>query len=213
MRLLSSLWPYRCIFTTSLYANMKSFLLSVCLFSLMLATISCKTETPSGSTDTASSATPGLKVAYINGDSILLNFTAFREESERLDAKQMQLEKDLQNKGAALEREIMDYQKKAQEGSLTGKEMQAREKYLAGRQEALFAERDKLAKEILAETEVINNRLQGILKDVLDSVRREDGYDFIFSYVQGGQILIADERFDITDKVLARLNAAVGDLE
>lgn len=100
----------------------------------------------------------------------------------------------------------MSYQQKAQSGSLTPKEMEAREKYLASRQEALMAERDKLAKAFMEESDSINKRLQGVLHDKLEAIKKKEGYDFILSYVDGGAILIADEKYNITEEVLKMLN-------
>jgi outer membrane protein len=124
-----------------------------------------------------------------------------------MEIKQRQAEEQLQSKGAALEKEIMAYQKKAQTGTMTGKEMEAREKYLSTRQESILAERDKIAQEIMEETSAINKRLQAVLHEKLNEIKKQEGYDFILSYVEGGAILVADEKYDITDKVLKELNA------
>src|SRR4030095_2449121 len=153
-----------------------------------------------------SSSTSGLNVAYVNADSILHNYKEFRAQSVSMEAKQKQAEDMLQAKGAALEKEFNTYQQRAQKGTMTGKEMQAQEKYLSNKQEALLAERDKLAKEIMDETEEINKRLQKVLQDKLQEIKKEKGYDFIFSYIQGGPILVADEKYDITEEVLKELN-------
>ncbi|HUR30289.1 MAG TPA: OmpH family outer membrane protein [Saprospiraceae bacterium] len=150
--------------------------------------------------------TSGLKIAYVNGDSILLNFKEFRSQSEAMDEKQKKAEEELQKKGAALEREFMTYQQQAQKGTMTGKEMEARERYLSGKQETLLAERDKVAKEIMEETTEINTRLQKVLQDRLKEIKEKEGYDFILSYIAGGPILVADEKYDITEEVLKQLN-------
>ncbi len=169
-------------------------------------TISCDKSKSAESTDNATGNT-NLKIAYVNGDSILQNFKEFKAESEAMEARQKQAEEDLQKKGTALEREIMTYQQQAQKGTLTGKEMEAREKYLSTRQQAVLAERDKIAKEILDETAIINDRLQKVIHDILDSIKEKEGYDFIFSYIEGGPILIADDKYDITERVLTELNS------
>jgi outer membrane protein len=148
----------------------------------------------------------GLKIAYVNGDSILMNFKEFRSQSEAMEEKQKKAEDELQKKGAALEREFMTYQQQAQKGTMTGKEMEARERYLSGKQEALLAERDKVAKEIMDETTEINTRLQKVLQDRLKEIKEKEGYDFILSYIAGGPILVADEKYDITEEVLKQLN-------
>lgn len=186
---------------------MHRFILFVAFISVLMI-ISC--EKKADTTNTTVSTTTGLKIAYINGDSILMNYSEFRVQSEAMEAKQRQAEEDLQKKGSALEREFMNYQQQAQKGTMTGKEMEAREKYLSGRQEALIAERDKAAREIMDETTEINDRLQKVLHDKLNAIKERDGYDFILSYITGGPILVADEKYDITEEVLRELNKSGG---
>ena len=178
------------------------------LLSLILVTSAC--EKNGGSKTNTSSDSPGLKIAFVNGDTVLYHFSEFRKESEAMQEKQRKAEEMLQGKGAALEKEIMDYQRKAQSGTMTGKEMEAREKYLGTRQEALMQERDKLAQQFMEETETINKRLKKVLNEKLDQIKEQEGYDFILSYVEGGAILAADEKYDITQQVLKALNANTG---
>ena len=102
----------------------------ILFYSLMIFFLSlnaCEKKSASVEVDNADS--PGLKIAYVNGDSILFNFNEFRAESEAMEEKQRKAEEDLQKKGAALEREFITYQQQAQKGTMTGKEMEARENY------------------------------------------------------------------------------------
>lgn len=183
---------------------MKNFNILFVLGCTLLMTYACK-EAASPASQSAGEST-GLKIAYVNGDSILTNYKEFKKESEAMEIKQRSAEEQLQSKGAALEREIMAYQQKAQTGTMTGKEMEAREKYLSTRQEAIMAERDKMAQEIMSETAQINKRLQAVMQEKLNEIKDKEGYDFILSYVEGGQVLVANEKYDITERVLKALN-------
>jgi Skp family chaperone for outer membrane proteins len=147
-----------------------------------------------------------LKIAYVQGDTILHKFDEWRKESEILEQKQKAAEADLQTKGAALEKEIMDYQRKAQSGTMTGKEMEAREKYLGSRQEALMMERDKLAQEIMAQSAEVDKRLRKMLNDKLEIIKKREGYHYILNKGEGSGVLVADTAFDITAEVLKLLN-------
>jgi outer membrane protein len=183
---------------------MRHFLGFILSASILFSLVACEKSKTSVSVDDSDST--GLKIAYVNGDSILNNFTEFKSESEAMEIRQRQAEEDLQKKGAALEKEFMAYQQRAQKGTMTGKEMEAQERYLSGKQEAILTERDKIAKEILDETSAINDRLQKVIHDILNEIKEEEGYDFILSYIQGGPILVADEKYDITERVLTELN-------
>ncbi len=179
------------------------FVVVICLSTLLF---SCAGDTSSGREVESGGGSSDLKIAFVYGDSILMNYKEFRRESDAMELKQRRAEEELQKKGMALEKEIMDYQQKAQSGLMTPKEMQAREKYLATRQEAVLGERDKMAQEIMEETAVINQRLHGVLQEKLAEIKKREGYDFILSYIEGGALLLADDRFDITDMVLKELN-------
>ncbi len=185
---------------------MKNLSIPFVLVCTLLMTYACKEAGSSAAQPTGEGT--GIKIAYVNGDSILTNYKEFKKESAAMEIKQRNAEEQLQSKGAALEREIMAYQQKAQTGTMTGKEMEAREKYLSTCQEAIMAERDKMAQEIMSETAQINKRLQAVMQEKLNEIKKQEGYDFILSYVEGGQVLVADEKYDITDRVLKELNAS-----
>src|SRR5688500_477686 len=163
--------------------NRISFLSAVVF---LLSLIACEKKASDGASVKVSaddSPSTGLKIAYVNGDSIHFNFKEFRTQSEAMDVKKRKAEEELQKKLSALEREFYTYQQQAQKGTMTGKEMEAREKYLTGKQESLMAERDKAAKEIVDETNEINERLQKVIEDILKDIKDKEGYDFILSYV------------------------------
>ncbi len=150
-----------------------------------------------------------LTLAYINADSVLENFTQFRKEKDALDKKQLDIDTKLGSRGRALENEVATIQQKIQSGLLTPKEIQEQEQRLGGRQQALMAERDKLAKEIMEEGSGINDRLQKVLIASLEKIKKERGYHYILSYVKGGQILLGNPADDITVEVLKILNGQV----
>lgn len=147
-----------------------------------------------------------LTLAYVNADSILEHYAQFRKEKDALDKKQLDIDNKLGTRGRALENEVASIQQKIQSGMLTPKEIQEQEQRLGGRQQALMAERDKLAKEIMDEGTGINERLQKALISALEKIKKERGYHYILSYVKGGQILLGNPADDITVDVLKTLN-------
>ena len=182
---------------------MKKYSLILIAGCMLLLVFACKKENTSS---TPAESSTGLKIAYVNGDTVLNNFDEYVKLEKAMKAKQQKAEDQLQTKAMALEKEIMAYQQKAQSGTMTGKEMEAREKYLGGRQEAIMMERDKMAKAILDETEVINKKLQDALHSKLTTLRERDGYDFILNSAFGGSVLAANEKYDITQEVVKMLN-------
>ncbi|MBL0110000.1 MAG: OmpH family outer membrane protein [Saprospiraceae bacterium] len=121
---------------------------------------------------TASDGSATLRLAYVNADSILENFTQFRKEKDVLDKKQMDIDVSLGSKGRTLENEVASIQQKIQSGLLTPKEIQQQEQRFSARQQALMAERDKLAKEVMDEGTAINERLQKVLMASLETLKK-----------------------------------------
>jgi outer membrane protein len=184
--------------------NMISPATLTCLaLGVVLVFASCKKENAPASNDTTRE---GVTIAYVNGDSVLLKYEGFQQISDVMKEKQQKAEAALQNKLQALEKEFIAYQQKAQSGTMTPKDMEAREKYLGSKQESLMAERDAIAQAMLAETDSINKQLKAILDKQLDIIKARDGYDFILNYVAGGAILSADPKYDITEEVLKMLH-------
>jgi len=181
--------------------NIRNFI----FFGMILVALLSACSKPDAN-NAASESRTGLKIAFVNGDSVLHRFEQFRKQADAMDERQRKAEQDLQAKGAALQNEIVAYQKKAQGGNMTPKEMQAHEKYLSTKQDAILAERDKIAKEMMQETEVINKQLQEVLHKKLDELKQRDGYDYILNAAEGGSVLSANEKYDITDEVVRMLN-------
>jgi outer membrane protein len=173
------------------------------LFMLILV-IACKKET--ASSPDANTGGSGMKIAYVNGDSILMKYDQFSKLSDVMKGRQQKAEEELQRKLLALEKEFVTFQQKAQSGTMTPKEIEAREKYFGSKQETLMRERDEMAKTILDETAAINKQLKSILDEKLDVIKTRDGYDFILNYVEGGAILSANPQYDLTEEVLRMLN-------
>ncbi len=184
-------------------------LLALAVINLYFKVYDKKSTSGMATTTSNTSGQGPLTLAYINADSVLENFTQFRKEKDALDKKQLDIDTKLGSRGRALENEVATIQQKIQSGLLTPKEIQEQEQRLGGRQQALMAERDKLAKEIMEEGSGINDRLQKVLIASLEKIKKERGYHYILSYVKGGQILLGNPADDITVEVLKILNGQV----
>ncbi|MDZ4709368.1 MAG: OmpH family outer membrane protein [Saprospiraceae bacterium] len=182
------------------------------ILTLALANLYFKVYDKTGTGTKASVAADGsgLRIVYVNADSVLENYTQFRKEKDVLDRKQLDIDTRLGNKGRALENEVNTIQQRIQGGLLTPKEIQEQEQRLGAKQQTLIAERDKLAKEIVDEGTAINDRLQKVLISALEKLKSERGYHYIFSYIKGGQILLGNPADDITRDVLNILNSKDG---
>lgn len=175
----------------------------IVLFTALTGLFACQQSAQNG----GQGDTSGLKIAFVNGDSILTNYSEFRAASESLSQKQETAEGLLQVKMEELDKQISAYQRRAQAGTMSPREMQAEEQRLGGMQQELQIESDQMSQQLMSEMQEINARLQKVIKDKLNEIKEEEGYDFIFNSMEGGPILAADDKHDITARVLEELNA------
>lgn len=151
-----------------------------------------------------SGAAQSSRVVFVNSDSLLENYTYFRNLEELLDKKKDSLERVLTQKGQILEREMRDYQEKA--GGMTASERQLREEMLMKKQQALMGERDDLFEKLKSEDAALSDSIHIDLMNYLKEFNKKHGYDFILGYSQGGGILFANDSLDVTRLVLQGLN-------
>ncbi len=166
-----------------------------------------KTATSPGETSTAAAATPASgKIAYVNLDTLEANYKYFRDKKADFEKKTASMEAEIEKLAASLQSEYAAFQKKAQEGTLTQAEGEAGQKKLGQMQQNMESRRQSLANQLMKEQETFNKDLQKRLDDYLAVYNKDKGYDFILSYVKGGNILYANASLDITADVIKGMN-------
>lgn len=163
-----------------------------------------------GNTSSASAANEdaGLNsVYYINIDTLNENLAFLSQRQEELEKKEIDADVALKQKGAELEKEIMEYQKQVQGGFLTPKQMQSIEQRLSRKQQAIVAERDSIASLLLKESQEINKNLADKLKKHIEEFSKTNECNLVLGYTEGANILYANKNMDITRQILDKMNA------
>lgn len=145
-------------------------------------------------------------VFFVNIDSLNSNLSFLTERQEELEKKEIDADVALKKKGAELEKEFLEYQKQAQSGYLTPKQMQAIEQRLTRKQQAIMAERDSVMAELLKEGQEINKMIADKLKVHLSEFASGRACDLVIGYTEGGNILHFNKDMDITDLILKKMN-------
>lgn len=148
----------------------------------------------------------GPKMVYINADTLLEKYELFREQTEALEKRKKEADASLKARGRSIEKEAMDLAQKAQSGNMTRKELEDEDRRLGEKQQRLLMDQEKIAGELLQVSDQLNDALQAALKEKLDSLKTEMGYDFIISYGVGSPVLAVNPAYDITERVLEMLN-------
>ena len=149
------------------------------------------------------------KIAFVNIDSLQEKYTWFKQKKSEFEQKEKNLATSLQNKGAAFQNEYAALQQKAQGGTVPPAQLQQEGDKLQKKQQSLVEERDRKSKDLMDETQKFNTELMKKINEVLATLQKDKGYDYVIrhSNESGSAFLYVNEKLDITNDVLAILNA------
>lgn len=146
------------------------------------------------------------RVAYVNADSILANYAYLSGQSRILSQRQQDASTELERRVVKFQEQVQSFQRRAQGGSLTPKQIEAEQRVLAEREQELAAEQQRLAGEFQGEGLRLQNEVATVLKREVAAVQEAEGYDYVLQYGNGSPVLAVNEAYDITAAVLARMN-------
>lgn len=149
-----------------------------------------------------------LPIAYLNVDSLLQGYTFAQEASEKLMSKQEDARLKLNTKARTLQQEMADFQRKYENNAFLSQERaQSEYQRLQKKQQELEELEQKLTNDILLENQKLNLQLADSLEAFLAVYNADGRYQMILSNNAHDNILSAMDGYDITDAVIAGMNA------
>ena len=152
--------------------------------------------------------TSGLSIVFVKVDSLQAGYTAVASELERLEENFLKAQENHAKRVQALETEVKGLQNQMQQGLLAPNKIQAEQQRIARKEQEILQQRDVAITSIQEDQMRIQQNFSERVKAVLEELQAENGYDFILNQGQNSAVLITNDAYDITDLVLARLNAA-----
>ena len=189
---------------------MKKNILSSVAFAAVaaLALVSCNKSQPQVEAKSESTAPAELKIAYVEVDSIMTQYTFAKEYSALLEKKGQNIQATIAQKGQALQAAAANFQQKIQQNAFTSREQAESQQAAIQRDQAnLQSLQQRLSNEFAAEQEKYNNALHDSIAHYLAAYNKDKKYSIIFSK-SGDNLLYADKAYDITKEVIAGLNKA-----
>jgi len=149
-----------------------------------------------------------MPVAYLNLDSVLLNYEFAIEASDKLMSKQEDARLKLNTKANTLQREAADFQRKLENNAFLSRERaEAEQNKLIKKQQELQELEAKLTNEIMMQNQELNLQLADTLNAFLAEFNADGRFQIIFANTGKDNILQAAEGYDITTEVIRGLNA------
>ena len=173
-----------------------------------IAMVSCNNQAPKvDEKPTEQNAPTELKLAFVEVDSIMTQYTFCKEKSADLEKKGNNIQNTLAQKQQALQNAAVKFQQDIQANKYTQQQAEAVQAGLQKQNNDLQALNQRLTAEFQAETEKFNEELRKNIQAYLAEYNKDKKYSIIFSK-QGANILYADKAYDITKEVVAGLNKA-----
>lgn len=148
-----------------------------------------------------------LPIAYVNVDSLLLNYNYFKDLNEQLLKKEENSRANVTQQARNLQNEVQEFYRKAENNAfLTRERMQQEQERLMKKEQELKDLDAKLTQELLVERQKLNEQLRDTIVSTLKVYNKEKKYQMVFSNTAEDNILIAGEAYDITKEMIDLLN-------
>lgn len=147
------------------------------------------------------------KIAYVNIDSLEKHYVYLNEKRKELNNRQNAIENELKRMNTQYESKMKELQEKYQKGTLTQEEAEKGEKDLMSLQQRFEQRQYETQNELLSLQENLMRDLQEKLNNFIEKYNADKKYAYILSYGEGGSILYADPKYEITNDVIEGMNA------
>ena len=174
----------------------------------IVALASCNNETPKMDEQpvAAENNAGGMKIAYVEVDSLMTQYEFCKEFTLILQKKSNNARNTLNQKGQALQSAMANFQQKLNNNGFTSREQaESQQAAIQRQQNDLQQLQARLENELANETAKYNEGLRDSLQHFLAAYNKDKKYDLILTK-QGDNILYANKRFDITNDVINGLN-------
>ena len=186
---------------------MKKYIFSALAIAAVM--VSCNNASPKMDEKPAeaeAAATGGIKIAYVEVDSLMTQYTFAKDYSVTLEKKSNNARNTLTQKGNQLQAAVNNFQQKLNNNGFQSREQAASVQAAIERQQRDLQElQARLENELAKETQEFNVALRDSLNNFLAAYNADKKYDIILSKA-GDNILLANKRFDITQDVINGLN-------
>jgi outer membrane protein len=175
------------------------------LFYLVLSEPKITEPVSKVSTEDTTSATSGLKIAYINTDTLWANYDLVKVLREELEDKQAQFKRQLEGKVKALESRYLKLREDAP--MLTQADGEKRQMALMQEEEGIGQMQEELALKLAEEEDNMKRKIKANLDRQLAKMKEIQKLDLILDYSTTSSLLLADSTMNITTEVVSQLNA------
>lgn len=167
-----------------------------------------KADADESTTAVAQGTLPGgLKVAYVEIDTLLTKYNFWNDLNEMMMKKEENIRATLNQKARELDAEGKEFQRKVQNNAFVSRERAEQENArLVKKQQDLQELQTRLTNEMQAENQKNSIQLRDSINAFLKVYNKKHGYSMIFSNTGFDNLLYAEKGYNITKDIIDGLN-------
>ena len=146
-------------------------------------------------------------IVYVNLDQIIMGYDFASDLRSAVEVKFQKIQEEVQRRSKKFEKDYNAWMEKVNKGLITRSVAESQQAKLQKQQEEL-AKYASQQEQIMQEEEIVMmNQIGDAIKTFLDNYNAEKGYAMILTNNGGAPVITADPGLNITEDVLAKLNA------
>ena len=194
--------------------NLSLILNGILAIAVIVLFVKVFSETSKGSSTHSSAAHDSicngvLPIAYINVDSLLLNYNFAKEANESLISKQEESRLNINTKARQLQTEMGEFQRKLEANAFLSRDRAEQEQArLLKRQQDLQQLDGQLSQQLMQVQQKMSEQLRDTIESFLETYNKSGKYEYILSNTSKDNILYANKNkgYDITAEITDLLN-------
>ena len=187
---------------------MKNYLKSAALLAATMLFAACGSNGEEEATNESAQPeqTVGIKIAYVELDTLMSQYQLYKDYSEVLTRKGNNIQKTLTQKQRALESHAAAVQKKYESNGFTTRdEVERAQASIQKEQNDLAELADRLQNEFALEQARINDEARDSIQSFLKRYNKTKKFDYVMVKA-GDNLLIANPKYNITNDIVKGLN-------
>ena len=186
------------------------FACAIAVVAMGFLSTSCANQAQNGAVVAAndSTAVGACDIAFIDVDSILVNYKLSIELNDAIMKKYANMQSKLERDAKVLQKDIETFQDKVQKGIfVTAQRAEEEQQRLVMRQQEFERLQNEYSNQLAVEQQNMNNQLFEKISAYVTKYNTPERYKFILTRTIGGSMWYANESYNITNDIIEGLNA------
>ncbi len=147
-----------------------------------------------------------LQVGFVNVNKLVENYEFAQKKREEMLEEQYRLETELSNRQREFQQKVEEFQQQMQQGLISQEEAQIKEQELMQEQQELMALNEEYNEKLRQKEIEHNEEVFNSISNFIEKHKEEFGFDLVLNFSPGGGVVYGDSQYDITDKVIEKIN-------